>query len=633
MVSMRNIAKKGKKKKKTATTRYAMLKRVAKKKKKEKKLAKKAPKRPRPKIIQIPNCPLKEGFLKDVDAYNESRKEEKKKAFEEMVKVRESKRLDTMQVDAPGPSLEKMMKDVERRQKIHSIFDKPEENSDFKDEKTKYSQRNTHRSLYREFKKVIEAADVILHVLDARDPLGTRSVLVEKSVDASPGKRLVYILNKADLVPRESLEKWLVFLRKSRPTVAFKASTQQQQSKLGQRKLVKNDKMELSLNVSSCVGAELLMTLLANYCRNKDIKTSIVVGVVGLPNVGKSSLINSLKRQQVCQVGKKPGITRTLQVIQLDKNIKLLDSPGVVFARNEDKGIVALKGAFDIPNLTSSDVFPAATAILQRASKQQMKELYDIPDYKTPGEFFLRLAQRLKKVRVCGIPDLEGAARTLMHDWHRGKIRYFTVPPEKDPSEIHLSAKIVNEVAAEFNVDSYHGMESADLNKIIELNDKEMKSQPDRKVAEVCVDSIPLKTIEDPDSDEEAENEDEDEEMEEDGEDSQDKPQDDLSENIAIDTVGPLKKGKQRWRKKKDKGKDEEDVVAMEPGIMKIRKVQKMKAKKVRKEKARRDRAAMDVADNLEKLQVKMKGNDDDNYNFELDFFKHTDEQVHNLIT
>lgn len=61
-----------------------------------------------------------------------------------------------------------------------------------------------------------------------------------------------------------------------------------------------------------------------------------------------------------------------------------------------------------------------------------------------------------------------------------------------------------------------------------------------------------------------------------------------LSENIAIDTVGPLKKGKQRWRKKKDKGKDEEDVVAMEPGIMKIRKVQKMKAKKVRKEKARR---------------------------------------------
>lgn len=109
---------------------------------------------PRPKIIQIPNCPLKEGFLKDVDAYNESRKEEKKKAFEEMVKVRESKRLDTMQVDAPGPSLEKMMKDVERRQKIHSIFDKPEENSDFKDEKTKYSQRNTHRSLYREFKKV-----------------------------------------------------------------------------------------------------------------------------------------------------------------------------------------------------------------------------------------------------------------------------------------------------------------------------------------------------------------------------------------------------------------------------------------------------------------------------------------------
>lgn len=125
-------------------------------------------------------------------------------------------------------------------------------------------------------------------------------------------------------------------------------------------------------------------------------------------------------------------------------------------------------------------------------------------------------------------------------------LRYFTVPPEKDPSEIHLSAKIVNEVAAEFNVDSYHGMESADLNKIIELNDKEMKSQPDRKVAEVCVDSIPLKTIEDPDSDEEAENEDEDEEMEEDGEDSQDKPQDDVSLLLSYSFLDGVSTGVER---------------------------------------------------------------------------------------
>lgn len=115
--------------------------------------------------------------------------------------------------------------------------------------------------------------------------------------------------NILDLVPLEILNKWLKYLRKSFPAVAFKASTQSQTRKLGQRKF-KQAKNEKALQSSSCVGAELLMSLLANYCRNKGIKTSIRVGVVGLPNVGKSSLINSLKRSRACNVGATPGVTR-----------------------------------------------------------------------------------------------------------------------------------------------------------------------------------------------------------------------------------------------------------------------------------------------------------------------------------
>lgn len=61
---------------------------------------------------------------------------------------------------------------------------------------------------------------------------------------------------------------------------------------------------------SPCIGANLLMSLLANYSRNKDLKTTIQVGIVGIPNVGKSSIINSLKRRRACQVGANPGITK-----------------------------------------------------------------------------------------------------------------------------------------------------------------------------------------------------------------------------------------------------------------------------------------------------------------------------------
>ena len=63
------------------------------------------------------------------------------------------------------------------------------------------------------------------------------------------------------------------------------------------------------------------------------LKKSITVGIIGLPNVGKSSLINSLKRAHVVNVGATPGLTRSLQEVHLDKNVKLLDCPGVVLLK------------------------------------------------------------------------------------------------------------------------------------------------------------------------------------------------------------------------------------------------------------------------------------------------------------
>lgn len=105
-----------------------------------------------------------------------------------------------------------------------------------------------------------------------------------------------------DLVPREVVESWMKHLRQFAPTIAFKCSTQRQRTNLGQSR---NRTMESKSSV--CLGADNLIQLLKNYARSEQVKTSITVGVVGLPNVGKSSVINSLKRSKATHVGNRPG--------------------------------------------------------------------------------------------------------------------------------------------------------------------------------------------------------------------------------------------------------------------------------------------------------------------------------------
>lgn len=303
--------------------------------------------------------------------------------------------------------------------------------------------------------------------------IGSRCSQVEEAVHQSGGnKRVVLILNKADLIPREILDKWIKYLRKQLPTIAFKASTQQQTRKLGRKKMSHMKTAEAMQN-STCVGAELLMSVLGNYCRNKGIKTSIRVGVVGLPNVGKSSIINSLKRSRACNVGSTPGVTKAMQEVQLDSKIKLLDSPGVVFASNNSStdNSAALKNAMRIESL--KDPITPATAILQRANKKLMMELYDIVDYSTPQEFFSLKAARMGKFKKGGIPDSEMAARSLLDDWNRGKIKYYTLPPEEPSENVHISSKIVSEIAKEFDLDNFEQMETDTLNTLEEEHKKQ----------------------------------------------------------------------------------------------------------------------------------------------------------------
>ena len=120
-----------------------------------------------------------------------------------------------------------------------------------------------------------------------------------------------------------------------------------------------------------------------------------------------------------------PGVTKSMQAVQLDSKIKLLDSPGIVFSSGSkddtDQSSVALKNAVKIESL--KDPFTPAALILKRISTQQIMELYDTHEFSTPEEFFAKKAARMGKFKKGGIPDVLAAARSVLNDWNSGKIR------------------------------------------------------------------------------------------------------------------------------------------------------------------------------------------------------------------
>uniref|UniRef100_A0A8D2AND6 Nucleolar GTP-binding protein 2 n=1 Tax=Sciurus vulgaris TaxID=55149 RepID=A0A8D2AND6_SCIVU len=264
------------------------------------------------------------------------------------------------------------------------------------------------KRIWGELYKVIDSSDVVVQVLDARDPMGTRSPHIEAYLKKEkPWKHLIFVLNKCDLVPTWATKRWVAVLSQDYPTLAFHAS------------------------LTNPFGKGAFIQLLRQFGKLHTDKKQISVGFIGYPNVGKSSVINTLRSKKVCNVAPIAGETKVWQYITLMRRIFLIDCPGVVYPSEDSETDIVLKGVVQVEKIKTPE--DHIGAVLERAKQEYISKTYKIDSWENAEDFLEKLAFRTGKLLKGGEPDLRTVGKMVLNDWQRGRIPFFVKPPNAEP--------------------------------------------------------------------------------------------------------------------------------------------------------------------------------------------------------
>uniref|UniRef100_A0A1I8E933 Nucleolar GTP-binding protein 2 n=1 Tax=Wuchereria bancrofti TaxID=6293 RepID=A0A1I8E933_WUCBA len=280
--------------------------------------------------------------------------------------------------------------------------------------------------VWGELYKVIDSSDVVVEVVDGRDPVGTRCLHIEQFLRKEKShKHLILVLNKVDLVPTWVTKKWLTLLSQELPTVAFHASMQHS------------------------FGKGTLINLLRQFANLHKDRQQISVGFIGYPNVGKSSIINTLRAKRVCKTAPIAGETKVWQYVSLMRRIYMIDCPGVVYPQGDSETQIILKGVVRVENV--KDPINHVQGVLDRVREQYLLKTYSIDPWNDVCDFLTKICVKTGRLLKGGEPDWNTAAKIVLNDFQRGRLPYFVLPPGCELQNAHEhcedSVKCAEEIA------------------------------------------------------------------------------------------------------------------------------------------------------------------------------------------
>ncbi len=265
----------------------------------------------------------------------------------------------------------------------------------------------------------LKAVDVVAELLDARIPVSSANPMVEELVS---GKPRIIILNKADLANPRATDQWISYYeKKGIPVLPMSVGNSKNKKKLLQ---VIRDTAE---------------PILAKWKRRGTKSRSVRLMILGIPNVGKSSLINFLAGTAATRTANTPGHTRGKQWVRLSEGLDLLDTPGVLWPKFDDQTAalrLAATGAIAGDVFNASEVVAELMSSLAKTSPEILKEQYNIENPDQDPQVLLEQAGRR---RGCLLPRREyrfdRAEMVVLRDFRNGKLGRITLDPIPEGKE------------------------------------------------------------------------------------------------------------------------------------------------------------------------------------------------------
>lgn len=261
----------------------------------------------------------------------------------------------------------------------------------------------------------IKLIDLVIELVDARIPLSSRNPDID---ELGKNKSRIILLNKSDLADKKFNKEWTEYFKEKGFHV-------------------------LEINSKTGAGIKAIQGLVQEACKEKierDRKRGILnrpvrAMVVGIPNVGKSTFINSFAGKACTKTGNKPGVTKGKQWIRLNKSLELLDTPGILWPKFEDQSVgmkLAFIGSMNDEILHIDELAAELAAFLKENYAGVLKARYEVDESADKYSILQQICVNRRCFKKGEEPDIDKAAALFMEDFRSGKLGKITLEfPER----------------------------------------------------------------------------------------------------------------------------------------------------------------------------------------------------------